>query len=131
MGRSLRPFASHLITAPAFAAPFVAPFGDEASGVVVRATLPLIVNHAAISERQPVVLIHGRQVLEGQLMHQHGRGVHRVVRASVHIDEPEAKDCLSHVQRAGGIGIRAHESALGRAGAHGDRRRRVAANSCG
>jgi hypothetical protein len=69
----------------------------------MRAALALIVNHAAVSEQRPVVLIESGQIVEGQVVHQHRGRVGGVVRAARHVDDLDARHRLMHAQRAGGI----------------------------
>ena len=111
-----RSLAAHLVQAPAFAVPFIAPFGDEAAGVVMCAPLALIVDDAAIGEQGPVILIERGQIVEGQVMDQHRRGVGGIVRTAGHVDDLDAGHGLLNAQRAGGIGIRANQPAIEGAG---------------
>ena len=63
--RCIRTFAAHLVKAPALATPFIAPFLDELTRVVVRPALTLIVDDLAIGEQRAVVLVERRHFVEG------------------------------------------------------------------
>src|SRR5579864_1744448 len=126
--RCLRAFAPHLVEAPATPVSFVTPLLHVAAGVEVSTPLALIVDDASISKERPVVLIHRWQLPEREVVHQHRRGIRRILRASTQVDDLGLRHGLRNAHGAGGIRRRTHQPAVPGASSSRNRCRCIGAN---
>ena len=121
--------AAHLVEAVAGAVSRVSPRLDVLTGVVVRASLAVVVDRLAVGEQRPPVVIERRPALEREVVHEERREVLDVRRARGQVDEVlDARHRVGDAKRSGWIGRRRRKPAEGRARADGNRGRRVAAD---
>ena len=102
----------------------VAPLLHEEAGVEVGAPLALVVDEVAVGEQGPVVGVEGRDVAEGQVVHEHRDRVGGVVRAAAEVDDLRVGHDGLHALAFGGTVL--HEPAIPRAGADREGERGVA-----
>ena len=123
VGVGLGTLAAQLVQAIALAMALVAEFQGEAAGVEMGAAFAVFMDQTGIGEFGPALVVHRRQLAEGQEVDHGGQEVIGVGRTAGDGDHRLGGQDLGHAGGAGRIGRRGRHAAPGRAGADGDHRR--------
>jgi hypothetical protein len=112
--------AAQLVQAPTFAVTLVTELQSEVAGVEVPAPRAVVVDPVAVGEQRSALVVGGRQLLEGQVVHQCRGDVVDVRRAAGQVDDRHALDHVGHPHRAGGVRRSRRQATVRGAGAHVD-----------
>ena len=120
-----RPLAAELEQAPAAARAFVVEGLGELALVVERPPVAAVVDRLAVEGLGPAQRIEFGQRTEGEVVRDDAGHHGRDRRAAGDVHHRFVLDEFRDRHRAGRIRLRRRQAAVGRAGAHGDHRRRI------